>query len=405
MNLKKIRIIGLIFTLCFCFSGCNKDDTSENTNLVENVTENKVKNGDIVFSTEYRIEDYREGCFIVSKSDGLLYGVLDDEGNEIISLKYDNIEFLDANTINRENQFLVIEYEGEKKIINSKGEIVIDKDINIIQYKLPIKYDENTPCFIYRDGGKMILYKENGDIVLERDYGKHDETAINFISDKYFVVSQTDINWESQSKAEISGGGVTLYDMEGEKINSWDNCNMFNRLFIDGDKVFFYVASENAYHKKIVDKDGNVEEDENIYGMKELENAIKADLYPNYTEEINTDKDTYGLENGILYKSNKTWKLTDEYGKAIYDERYYDCKEINGCYLLKNEDNEICLISSKGIKLIDYGHLTKKVNEIYFMNTELTEKTLFASAEKVYILVENNGKTDVYCFFENDTKG
>lgn len=400
MNYKKIRIIGIVLTFCFFFSGCSKENTSKNTNLVEEILENKVKSGDIAFSTKYRIEDYQEGCFIVSKSNGLLYGVLDDEGNEIMPLKYDNIEFLDTNT----KQFLVIEYEGAKKIIDSKGEIIIDKDISSIQYKLPVEYGENTPCFIYRDSGKMILYKENGDIILELDYGIHDETVINFISDKYFVVSQTDINWESQNKVETNGKGVTLYDMEGKKINSWDNCNMFNRLFIDEDKVFFYVVSENAYHKKIVDKNGNVEEDENVYGMKELENAIKADLYPNYTGEIDTDKNTYTLENNILYKSNKIWKLVDKDGKAIYDERYYDCEEINKCYLLKNEDNEICLINSKGIKLIDYGYLTKKTDEIYFKTTRLTEKTLFASAEKAYILVENNGKTDVYCFFEKNTK-
>lgn len=35
-----------------------------------------VENGDIIFETEYKIEDYCDGAFIVSKSDGLLYGVL-----------------------------------------------------------------------------------------------------------------------------------------------------------------------------------------------------------------------------------------------------------------------------------------------------------------------------------------
>ena len=31
----------------------------------------------LLFSTEYDVVDYCQGCFIVSKNDGLLYGVLD----------------------------------------------------------------------------------------------------------------------------------------------------------------------------------------------------------------------------------------------------------------------------------------------------------------------------------------
>lgn len=87
------------------FSGCGKEEKtyvpqkkteteiskSENDSELETETEGISEGKNYKITTEYDLEDYASGYIIVSKNDGLLYGVIDKEGNEVIPVEYDNI--------------------------------------------------------------------------------------------------------------------------------------------------------------------------------------------------------------------------------------------------------------------------------------------------------------------------
>lgn len=88
----KKRVLYVILVSTLMLSGCGKSNdqkqlnevTSENTekavsnqntekaSVSEKDNIRKIGNGSAIFSTNYKIEDYCNGDFIVSKSDGLL---------------------------------------------------------------------------------------------------------------------------------------------------------------------------------------------------------------------------------------------------------------------------------------------------------------------------------------------
>ena len=62
-----------------------EENTKENTEkVVEKNTEDN-----LYLTTDYKVEDYCNGYFIVSKMDGRLFGVINSKGKEVIPLKYD----------------------------------------------------------------------------------------------------------------------------------------------------------------------------------------------------------------------------------------------------------------------------------------------------------------------------
>ena len=120
----KRRVAFLITMLFVIISilGCSKH-LSIGTNGDNSV--NKEKQG-LLFSTEYEVQDYFNGYFIVSKLQGKLWGVIDNSGNEIIPLKYTSIVFDNKKEVadgrNDELNF-VAEDNGVKIHLNTNGEL------------------------------------------------------------------------------------------------------------------------------------------------------------------------------------------------------------------------------------------------------------------------------------------
>ena len=156
IELMKKDILGvmlvMIMVCCTILSGCGKKAAMENTvkngstkNEIEteynNTTETESAdtentntentNTGYEIPTEYDMEEYADGYIIVSKTDHLLYGVIDIDGREVIPVEYDNIDFVRRNGEVDIDQgiYFLCEYEGEKQVLNSSGEKVLDGDI------------------------------------------------------------------------------------------------------------------------------------------------------------------------------------------------------------------------------------------------------------------------------------
>jgi len=140
-----------------------------------------------------------------------------------------------------------------------------------------------------------------------------------------------------------------------------------------------------------------------IRDRSEAEQEVAAKMYE---EQFASGED---IEEGIylgndknrkLYHSNGTFKLEDENGNAIYDERYYECYREDGCYILVNEDNQACLINRNGKMVIDYGWLDGENDTVHFLGEELDTDCLLDGGEEVGIVVKENGINKVYMFSE-----
>ena len=155
----KKRVLYVILVSTLMLSGCGKSNDQKQLNEVKSentekavsnqntekasVSEKdnirKIGNGSAIFSTNYKIEDYCNGDFIVSKSDGLLYGVINIQGKEIIPVQFDNISFMnDEKVVNGDskNIYIKAKYEDQYSIYNENGEKILDGDASIINYKL-----------------------------------------------------------------------------------------------------------------------------------------------------------------------------------------------------------------------------------------------------------------------------
>ena len=92
---------------------------TENDNELETEKEDTLEGKNYKITTEYDLEDYASGYVIVSKNDGLLYGVIDKDGNEVIPVEYDNIQLVrgEDEKSDRDEVYFVCEYEGEEEVL------------------------------------------------------------------------------------------------------------------------------------------------------------------------------------------------------------------------------------------------------------------------------------------------
>lgn len=354
-----------------------------------------VSNGKI-FSTEYDVEDYCHGCFIVSKNEGLLYGVLDRNGEEILPVKYDSIEFMNGEEVRdgeNENLYIRTKYEDQYTVVNSKGEVVLDKDVSYVDYELGTGNSESAFFVeISTQNDWVHFYKEDGMLLSELNCGENDWIELRYITNEIYLLARADFESISNGVKVISKD-VTLYNRENQIVTQWNEMGFGNSVILDGQFVFYLYANDGVYYRYTMDESGNLSESGEI-SQEEAKLEIASSGTANKTGEY-----YLGKEKAIrLYQSNGTWKLVDANDNPLYDERYYQCIPKYGCYFLVNENNEMCLIDRNGNMVVDYGWLTLNENQGYFNGAVITSDNFFAGDDGVCFTLGGNGVNDVYFF-------
>lgn len=106
----------------------------------------------------------------------------------------------------------------------------------------------------------------------------------------------------------------------------------------------------------------------------------------------------------IIYKSNDTWKYESKGGTPLYDTRYYSCNKFDNAYLLSNENNDVCVITPNGKKVIDYGEISYSNEKTYSYNGTILEdsKNFFSDNSSVCIVTKEDGIEEAHFFNEKD---
>ena len=349
----------------------------------------------LIFSTEYTVKDYCQGCFIVSKNDDLLYGVLDMTGKEIIPIKYDNICFLNKGDIKKgkiDTLFFKTEYEDVQTVIDKTGEIIFETWLNSDIYYNGYAFgtgDEDSPYF--REQSKMSdwirFYKLDGTVLSELDCGENRALEVDFISKDYFFLKRT---YEGDRGALSTD--CILYNTDNQIIREWE-LGWFMGINSEDStenhyvfKVLFEGSDGGGYYQYILDDSGNLQEDGKT---EEAESEIRTADGERIIDYLGNNKEVK------LYESNDTYKLVDYNGEPLYDERYFDYHAVADCYLLANEDNEACLIDRNGNKILDYGWIVWDGSDGRFNGTVIDSESFFSGDDGVCFAVGS----DVY-FFE-----
>ncbi len=429
------KVIWVLISCCIlCLTGCSNEKINTDSEVVDStketvetseyvdhnmdfaisseeqkddIVENDVPVDGILFTTEYTVEDYCQGCFIVSKNDGLLYGVLDKDGNEMIPVQYDEIKFTNKEqVVNGKCEELYIQtvYEKKSNIVDKWGNVLISGGdyLYYIEYKTDDVRDDCARFYLSK-GNKECFYDGKLDFLFEIPRTVEQTLHYVWLNSEYFLIYRVQAIYEMGDVKIVES--VELYDVANNELTMLSECG--------GLTDYIIVNSSGIEFILLVDYQGltletyiydHYKSDEN--GVPKLVDTLTYDEFYPMLEQYRADNSKpYAIENikfedKRLYKSNDTWKLehiADD--TPVYNLRYYECIEKEGCFFLMNEDNQLCLINHEGNLMVDYGWLTYDDREIYFNEGTLDLYDNFFPGDDGVCFTQGD---DVYFFYNKE---
>lgn len=376
----KRRVAFLITMLFVIISilGCSKH-LSIGTNGDNSV--NKEKQG-LLFSTEYEVQDFFNGYFIVSKLQGKLWGVIDDSGNEIIPLKYTSIVFENKKEVadgrNEELNF-VAEDNGVKIHLNVNGELggscKIKPIIGTINDERQY-YTKNTSGVYVTDSTKKnMLYK----------YSIDEGEVVDF----YQITNEYEL-----LVAEIGNRSEKAYLLNkiGDVIWEKSCCSCIVQKKGDNAVIYFedFMGNTEIY---TMDVDGN---------RNQVDNYYKDDFGIHDGEKPEGLVDyILGSNDNIYLKrtSDKFYKLINKMGNNLAYDKYINISRHEYIILLLNENQGVTMVNSerKVVKdLEDFEWKDSESSEPDYLGKCIYYDDVFGAKDALYIVRESGEKNDVY---------
>ncbi|MBO5175588.1 MAG: WG repeat-containing protein [Eubacterium sp.] len=391
-----------------------EDQTEEQTDFVDHELEQQEQLADNSYlSTDYHIEDYENGYLIISKSDGLLFGVIDRNNNTIIPVEYDEISFVNSNG-NTDKQYFCAKYENQYTLFDEQStKLIENSNYPIDSVKYETKTSDNMPLLFYTkatseqalDFSELIFYNENGSIRsnIKLENGNSSKPLLlseEYVNENFFIMTITAFQ-STNPNATLT----YMYDYDGKVLKKWKKSSISHCNTRGDSENDYYVYIQNLGAGKVdkvyIDSNGNCKSIDHYTG-----NEIQNEYIENQQQASpQTDVHYVGPNNeNVIYKSNDTWKYESKTGTPIYDTRYYSCKSFDKSYLLSNENNDVCVITQNGKKVIDYGSITYDGDENYSYNGTTLDSynNFFSDNSSVCIVTKEDGLEEAHFFSESE---
>ena len=285
-----------------------------------------LKNNKEILNYEYEDIQYNVlGSIFVTKRNGK-YGAVNQEGTTILYPEYDNVytggmylnalkdkdififdlngKKIETNEVSKTktenaNYYITIDKNNKYKVVDSKGNIIIDKDYTYIEY-LPGDY------FIVERDSKSGIIDSNGKSVVELKY------------DSISRINETDILQMEKDK------NIALYNLNMKEIVSMDNAIVKE---VKDEKSYILLYSDTDF--KYLDKEGNILTSQNLFknntlfaknvngkwGFVDKDGNLK--VQNDY--ELVTDFNKYGFA-GI--KKDGKWGSINQNGEVVQEPTY-----------------------------------------------------------------------------------
>lgn len=285
-----------------------------------------LKNNKEILNYEYEDIQYNVlGSIFVTKRNGK-YGAVNQEGTTVLYPEYDNVytggmylnalkdkdififdlngNKIETNEVNKTktenaNYYITIDKNNKYKVVDSKDNIIIDKDYTYIEY-LPGDY------FIVERDSKSGIIDSNGKSVIELKY------------DSISRINETDILQMETNK------NIALYNLNMKEIVSMDNAIVKE---VKDEKAYILLYSDTDF--KYLDKKGNILTSQNLFennslfakningkwGFVDKDGNLK--VQNDY--ELVTDFNKYGFA-GI--KKDGKWGSINQNGEVVQEPTY-----------------------------------------------------------------------------------
>ena len=285
-----------------------------------------LKNNKEILNYEYEDIQYNVlGSIFVTKRNGK-YGAVNQEGTTVLYPEYDNVytggmylnalkdkdififdlngNKIETNEVSKTktenaNYYITIDKNNKYKVVDSKDNIIIDKDYTYIEY-LPGDY------FIVERDSKSGIIDSNGKSVIELKY------------DSISRINETDILQMETNK------NIALYNLNMKEIVSMDNAIVKE---VKNEKSYILLYSDTDF--KYLDKNGNILTSQNLFennslfakningkwGFVDKDGNLK--VQNDY--ELVTDFNKYGFA-GI--KKDGKWGSINQNGEVVQEPTY-----------------------------------------------------------------------------------
>lgn len=285
-----------------------------------------LKNNKEILNYEYEDIQYNVlGSIFVTKRNGK-YGAVNQEGTTVLYPEYDNVytggmylnalkdkdififdlngNKIETNEVSKTktenaNYYITIDKNNKYKVVDSKDNIIIDKDYTYIEY-LPGDY------FIVERDSKSGIIDSNGKSVIELRY------------DSISRINETDILQMETNK------NIALYNLNMKEIVSMDNAIVKE---VKDEKAYILLYSDTDF--KYLDKNGNILTSQNLFennplfakningkwGFVDKDGNLK--VQNDY--ELVTDFNKYGFA-GI--KKDGKWGSINQNGEIVQEPTY-----------------------------------------------------------------------------------
>lgn len=340
-----IKALMLLAISGMIFSGCGKTEKTyvsqkkteteisktENDNELETEKEDTLEGKNYKITTEYDLEDYASGYVIVSKNDGLLYGVIDKDGNEVIPVEYDNIQLVrgEDEKSDRDEVYFVCEYEGEEEVLDSNGQKILDGKVERVTPHLgeisadsPFFYELNyTYSTDYMNQDISLRYYDiKGDMLCDINlldledidramYDTVDLTVLNtelISNDRILVCIGGALKPKDESSSLEAYYNVSLYNLNGERLQEWNELATPSGMTVEDDNSFIfatvdYWAEGYQYELYSIDENGNLTD------LGNLESQSKYSL--SSAGQLQVNEESSSSENSNDYTLGKKWRV------------------------------------------------------------------------------------------------
>lgn len=285
-----------------------------------------LKNNKEILNYEYEDIQYNVlGSIFVTKRNGK-YGAVNQEGTTVLYPEYDNVytggmylnalkdkdififdlngNKIETNEVSKTktenaNYYITIDKNNKYKVVDSKDNIIIDKDYTYIEY-LPGDY------FIVERDSKSGIIDSNGKSVIELKYD-----SISRINETDILQMETDKN-------------IALYNLNMKEIVSMDNAIVKE---VKDEKSYILLYSDTDF--KYLDKKGDILTSQNLFenntlfakningkwGFVDKDGNLK--VQNDY--ELVTDFNKYGFA-GI--KKDGKWGSINQNGEVVQEPTY-----------------------------------------------------------------------------------
>lgn len=337
---------------------------------------------------------YKEGMLLV-KQDGK-YGVININGKVVIKPEYDNItvdNYYDVNTEYQRTGFIVctIKDEGYRYgYVDYRGKKILDTIYTEVERVTDLEDEKDIYIVAYKDGQAGLL--KNKKLILDYEY----EDIIYYAYNDVFIVQRNGKQGITDRKGNMKiDTKYTNISFGGIYVNAVDENNETKILDLNGNEV------SDGYIAKMPTKDGEhyiVYDEEGIY--KIIDNSGNVVIDNKYTniEEI--------ADNYYIVANNRNNGIIDLTGKSLVDLKYNSIVELDNTELLQANISTTSTVSliNKNMQVVvtmdnanidvedGYIRLYSETEDKYFdyAGNELSPKDVFPN-NKIYAQ-EENGK-------------